>query len=380
VTHLQCTPSLAGVLADDEDAAAALAGLSRLLVGGEALPAPLATTLAGLPPSVHNMYGPTEATVWATTQQVDDSGTVLIGRPMAGVLAYVVDAALRPVPVNVPGELLLGGSCVAHGYLRRPALTAERFVPDPFSALPGARLYRTGDLVRWRAGGELEFLGRLDHQVKIDGHRIELGEIENVLRAHAEIRAAVAAVRGDDTRRRIVAYCVAAQDGGVPVSVAGVKAFAARTLPDYMIPSDVVFLDELPLTPNGKVDRARLPDPEDRPVAEYRAPDNDIERQVADVFADVLRQARIGVDDNFFELGGSSLLAVAARARLRPVLGERLSLVDIFRFPTVRGLTTALGGGDMTGQQLAEVRNAATRRAGALARRARARSATGETG
>ncbi|HSV68461.1 MAG TPA: MupA/Atu3671 family FMN-dependent luciferase-like monooxygenase [Mycobacteriales bacterium] len=387
VTHLQCTPSVAGVLAEDPTSAEALAGLTRLLVGGEALPAPLAVRLAGtLPGRVHNMYGPTEATVWATTQQVDDSGTVLIGRPMAGVRAYVVDAYLRPAPVNAPGELLLGGAGVARGYLGRPALTAERFVPDPFSGEPGARLYRTGDLVRWRTAptpgpaggspvGELEFLGRIDHQVKLHGHRIELGEIENVVRAHPDLSAAVTAVRGEDTRRRLVAYCVPA--AGVTTPTASVvQAFAARSLPDYMVPADVIFLDELPMTPNGKVDRGRLPDPEDRPPVAYLAPENDRERQVAEVFADVLRKDRIGVEDNFFASGGNSLLAVQARARLQPVLGDGLSLVDMFRYPTVRALTLAFADDCPAGAELAQARQDAGRRAAALARRARARRGT----
>jgi len=203
VSHLQCTPSLAGVMSEDQDNRDALGGLRRWLVGGEALPATLAADLAGLVPALHNMYGPTEATVWATTHEVDSAATgVPIGRPMAGYRAYVVDASLRPAPINVPGELLLGGPAVARGYLGRPALTAQRLIPDRFSGVPGARLYRTGDLVRWRMDGTLEFLGRLDHQVKISGHRIELGEIENALTAHPDVHAAVVAARGEGSRSR----------------------------------------------------------------------------------------------------------------------------------------------------------------------------------
>ncbi|MFI0353849.1 MupA/Atu3671 family FMN-dependent luciferase-like monooxygenase [Actinomadura sp. 9N407] len=375
VSHLQCTPSMAGVLAEDPDGGAALAGLRRLLVGGEALPAPLAERLAELlPDGVHNMYGPTEATVWATTAPVGGSGSgpVTIGRPMTNVRAYVVDAYLRPVPASAPGELLLGGLGLARGYLGRAALTAERFVPDPFSGEPGARLYRTGDLVRRRPDGQLEFLGRLDHQVKVHGHRIELGEIENVLRGHPDLRAAVASVHGDDAARRIVAYCVpAGQDEAAAPTAAELRAFAARSLPDYMVPADLVFLGELPMTPNGKVDRNRLPDPERPARAEYEPPGDDIERRVAEILAGVLKADRIGVADNFFEVGGNSLLAVQARALLGPVLGERLSLVDIFRYPTVRGLVTALTGDGTAGEGLDRARATAGRRARVLARQAR---------
>jgi hypothetical protein len=344
------------------------------------LPAPLAGQLAGLlPDGVHNMYGPTEATVWATTAPVDSSGQVTIGRPMTNVHAYVVDAYLRPCPASAPGELLLGGPSIARGYLGRPALTAERFIPDPFSGEPGARLYRTGDLVRRRPTGELEFLGRLDYQVKLHGHRIELGEIENVLRGHPGLRAVVASVQGAQDRQRIVAYCVPAGDRASELTAQAVKAFGARTLPDYMVPADVMFLDELPMTPNGKVDRNGLPDPERSARAEYLPPGNDTERRVARELSGLLKADRIGVEDNFFDVGGNSLLAVQARARLRPILGDRLSLVDIFRYPTVRGLVTALtgdgqgGAGGAPDEGLAHVREAAGRRVGALAKQARVR-------
>ena len=377
VSTLQCTPSLAGVLADEPEGAQALAGLRRLLVGGEALPGPLAQRLAELLPGrVQNMYGPTEATVWASTAPVLADAPVTIGSPMTNVRGYVVDAYQRPVPVNVPGELLLGGEGIARGYLGRPALTAERFVPDPFSGIPGARLYRTGDLVRLRRDGELEFLGRLDHQVKVHGHRIELGEIENALRAHPDVREAVVAVAGEGAHQRIIGYCVAAPAG---TDTASVRAFAARTLPDYMVPADVMFLDALPHTPNGKIDRNRLPAPGERRTAEYRAPGTDLERQVTEALAEVLRIERVGLDDNFFESGGNSLLAVQARMRLRPVLGERLSLVDVFRYPTPRALVTAFSGdGAAADDRRGDTRTAAKRRVGALARQARRKGRSGE--
>jgi natural product biosynthesis luciferase-like monooxygenase protein len=377
VTHLQCTPSLAGVLAGDPDTREALGGLHRLLVGGEALPAPLAADLAGLVPTAHNMYGPTEATVWATTHQVgDDDVTAPIGRPMAGYLAYVVDTYLRPAPVNVPGELLLGGSAVARGYLDRPGLTAGRFIPDSLSGRPGARLYRTGDLVRWRHDGTLEFLGRLDHQVKIAGHRIELGEIENTVAAHPDVRASAVTVRGEGARREIVAYCVPTSYGLPPYGdAAELTAFARRSLPDYMVPSTFVFLDEFPLTPNGKVDRKRLPEPTARPAVEYRAPDSELEQTIAAVWAELLGRDRVGADDNFFALGGNSLLAVQARARLRARAVDGVSLVDLFRYPTVRTLAAAVCGDDgrVHAAALDAVRQATGRRVSAVAAQARLR-------
>jgi natural product biosynthesis luciferase-like monooxygenase protein len=367
VTHLQCTPSLAGALADDPDTRVALGGLSRLLVGGEALPAPLAADLTGLVPLVNNMYGPTEATVWATTHQIGSDG-VPIGRPLANYRAYVVDAHLRPVPVNVPGELLLGGPALARGYRGRPALTAEKFIPDPFGDRPGARLYRTGDLARWRPDGTLEFLGRLDNQVKIAGHRIELGEIENVLAAHPDVRSAAVIVRGEGAGRHIVAYCVPASGDSRELT-----AFARQSLPDYMVPTKFVFLAGFPLTPNGKIDRLRLPDPTAEVVVEYRAPNTDLEQTIAEVWADLLGVDKVGVDDNFFSLGGNSLLAVRARARLLARSVEGLSLVDLFRFPTVRLLATSLDGGASQGEALTAVRDSAGRRADAIAAQARLR-------
>ncbi|HYR12097.1 MAG TPA: MupA/Atu3671 family FMN-dependent luciferase-like monooxygenase, partial [Longimicrobium sp.] len=375
VTHLQCTPSLAGVLADDPDAREALDGLRRLLVGGEALPADLGRRLAAaVGGSVHNMYGPTEATVWATTHRVkDEEGPVPIGRPLANARAYVADRALRPAPTGVPGELLLGGPGVARGYLGRPGLTAERFVPDPFSGDAGARLYRTGDLARRRTDGRLEFLGRLDHQVKLRGHRIELGEIESALRAHPAVREAVVVARGEGAAARLVAFYVPAADVPAPEEGA-LRAALQEVIPEYMVPAAFVPLEAMPLTPNGKIDRKGLPT-EDRPKprTEFRPPESGMERAVAEVWREVLRVERVGADDNFFELGGNSLLVVQARARLLERVGGELSLVDMFRFPTVGSLTAALAGTRPAGLQMEEVQETADRRRAALARQGRAR-------
>ncbi|WP_019872006.1 MupA/Atu3671 family FMN-dependent luciferase-like monooxygenase [Salinispora oceanensis] len=373
ITHLQCTPSLAGVLADDPPSRATLGDLRHLLVGGEALPAPLAASLAAaVPGSVHNMYGPTEATVWATTDPVrPDGGPVTIGRPLANTRAYVVDARLRPVPLNAPGELLIGGEGVARGYHRQPGLTAERFVPDPYRA-DGSRLYRTGDLARWRPDGRLEFLGRIDAQVKIHGHRIELGEIENVIAAHPQVRSAVVLVRGEGAHATLVAYCVPAADSDPQPE--HVRTFARESLPEYMVPARVVLLAALPVTPNGKVDRGRLPDGLEERTTAYRPPRTDLERIIADVWAELLGRDRIGADDHFFSVGGNSLLAVQARSRLlaRGVAG--VSLVDIFRYPTLHELAASLTAGtDALDEELDQVRRSADRRTARYAATARHR-------
>ncbi|GAB3878297.1 hypothetical protein GCM10029964_028770 [Kibdelosporangium lantanae] len=373
VTHLQCTPSLARLLLADQDAHAELPRLRRLLVGGEALPADLASVLVdAVGGTVHNMYGPTEATVWATTAQVE--AEVSIGRPLANVRTYVVDRNDRPSPVGVPGELLLGGGGVVRGYLDRTEVTAERFQPDPFDAEPGARVYRTGDLVRWAADGRLEFLGRLDDQVKLHGHRIELGEIETALADHAGIRSAVAVIRGTGAEQRIACYYVPAGDR--PPTGPELRAFLTTRLPAYMVPGAFHVIDAVPLTPNGKVDRKALPDaPGARPASSspYAPPTTATERLVADVWRDVLGVDQVGVDDSFFELGGNSLLVVVARARLLEHRDNGLSLVDMFRYPSVRALAGAIdrkpddGPDEVVG--VGAARGAARRSAGRAARR-----------
>ncbi|UJW29903.1 LLM class flavin-dependent oxidoreductase [Saccharothrix sp. AJ9571] len=345
VTHLQCTPSMARLLLADPDARAELHRLRRLLVGGEALPADLARELTSVVGgTVHNMYGPTEAAVWATSSQVPPAGgPVSIGRPLANVRAYVVDRQARPCPAGVPGELWLGGPGVARGYLDRSELTSRRFRPDPFAAEPGARIYRTGDLARWTPSGVLEFLGRFDDQVKLHGHRIELGEIESALAEHPNVASAVAVVRGEGADQRIVGYCVPA--AGQPPAGHELRAFLTLRLPGYMVPSTFQVIDAVPLTPNGKVDRGALPDsPGARPEVSpaYAPPTSATEQVVAEVWREMLGVDRVGVNDSFFELGGNSLLVVKTRARLLEHGGHGLSLVDMFRYPTVRALAGAI--------------------------------------
>jgi amino acid adenylation domain-containing protein len=282
-----------------------------------------------------NAYGPTETTVCATTARCEADGRLpAIGRALENVRVYVLDAAGRPAPVGVPGELYVGGVGVARGYLGRPGLTAERFVPDPFGGERGARLYRTGDRVRWSARGELEYLGRLDEQVKVRGFRIEPGEIEAVLSAHAEVREARVLLREDQPgEKQLVAY-VAGE-----VEADALRAHLRRSLPEYMVPAAFVVLEALPLTPNGKLDRKALPAPEHAAQADrYVAPRTPVEEVLAGIWAEVLRRERVGVEESFFDLGGHSLLATRVLSRIREVFAIELPLRALFEGRTVAEL------------------------------------------
>ncbi|HEX2077170.1 MAG TPA: amino acid adenylation domain-containing protein, partial [Longimicrobium sp.] len=334
-TVLQATPATWRLLLD----AGWEGGESlRALSGGEALPAELAARLRERVGALWNVYGPTETTIWSTAQHLGAGpdvgrGHVSIGAPVANTRVYVLDRYLSPVPAGVPGELYIGGAGVARGYLGRPGLSAEKFVPDPFAAEPGARLYRTGDLARWRPDGTLEFLGRNDHQVKVRGLRIELGEIEAALRGHGSVADCVVMARADAGEQRLVAYVV----GGV--EAAELRAHLRRSLPEYMVPSAFVFLDALPLTPNGKVDRKALPAPELAPAEDrYVAPRTPVEEVLAGIWAEVLRLERVGANDSFFELGGHSLLATRVVSRVRELFGVELPLRALFEGPTVAEL------------------------------------------
>jgi acyl-coenzyme A synthetase/AMP-(fatty) acid ligase len=324
----------------------ALAGLKVLMVGGEAFPTALAQDLASLVRgAVINMYGPTETTIWSSTHHVSrDESAVPIGRPIANTSFYVLDARRHPVPIGVPGELYIGGAGVVRGYLNRPELTAERFVADPFANGSGGRLYRTGDLVRYRGDGNVDFLGRIDHQVKIRGYRVELGEIETQIASWDGIREAAVVLREDtEGDKRLVAYYA-------PTATARIDADALREhlrghLPEFMVPSHLVELEELPRTPNGKLDRAALPAPKARrstAEAVTAPPADETERVIAEIWCSLLDIPEVGVHDNFFDLGGHSLLVVQAHRRLRDTLKVELSLTDLFRFPTIRALSRHL--------------------------------------
>jgi amino acid adenylation domain-containing protein len=408
VTHLLCVPSLYRLLLELADPPDALASLHTVIVAGEACPPGLvARHHATLPHArLFNEYGPTEATVWCSvyeTRPEDGAATnVAIGWPIAGARVYVLDPRRQPTPIGVPGELCIGGAGVARGYHRRPELTAERFIPDPFSSTPGARLYQTGDLARWRPDGSLEFLGRLDDQIKLRGYRIELGEIEAVLDEHpAVLTSAVACRDAGPTNQELVAYLV--ED---PASVAqfvaqgephaenspelaaeppegerwertvvpSVCAHLRRQLPEYMVPTAYVRLDALPVTPNGKVDRRALPAPaRGAGTREQVDPRTDDETAIARIWAEVLCVERVGVHDNFFDLGGHSLLL----ARVHGQLGERFepppSMVDLFTYPTVASLARVLGaranGEHEPEQEAGDMQRRARRRREALAQR-----------
>jgi amino acid adenylation domain-containing protein len=349
VTAALLTPALfkRGV----QEAPGGFSGLRCLLFGGEAAdPATVRTALshpALAATRLVNAYGPTECTVIATVHAVAEAPagvSVPIGRPVANTRVHVLDGRREPAPVGVPGELCLGGEGLARGYLHRPDLTAERFVPDPFASRPGERLYRTGDLARVRPGGEIEFLGRIDHQVKVRGFRIELGEIEAALAAHPGVSGVVVLAREDAPGdRRLVAYVTTVPEE-YGVTAASLRGAAQDRLPEYMVPSAFVFLPEFPLTPNGKVDRRALPAPErSRPDDGFVPPRTPLETEVAGIWGDVLGIDQVGLGDGFFDLGGHSLLATRVLSRIEEAFGVDMPLQTLFESPTLEGFAAALG-------------------------------------
>ncbi|MEC0532316.1 non-ribosomal peptide synthetase DhbF [Bacillus spizizenii] len=334
---MQATPTLWHALVTNEPET--LRGL-RVLVGGEALPSGLLQALQKLHCSVTNLYGPTETTIWSATAFLEEGlkGVPPIGKPIWNTQVYVLDNGLQPVPPGVVGELYIAGTGLARGYFRRPDLTAERFVADPYGP-PGARMYRTGDQARWRADGSLDYIGRADHQIKIRGFRIELGEIDAVLAKHPDIEQAAVVVREDQPGdKRLVAYVVAAS----AIDTADLRRYVGASLPDYMVPAAFMEMDELPLTPNGKLDRKALPAPDFSTSVSDRGPRTPQEEILCDLFAEVLGLARVGIDDSFFELGGHSLLAARLMSRIREVMGAELGIAKLFDEPTVAGLAAHL--------------------------------------
>ncbi|NMO19519.1 non-ribosomal peptide synthetase, partial [Pyxidicoccus fallax] len=324
-----------------ESRLSALRSVKQVLAGGDVVPPAHARRVLGeLGIPLTNGYGPTETTVFAVCFRMTDpaqaGASVPIGRPIGGTRLYVLDEHGQPVPMGVPGELFIGGDGLARGYVGQPSLTAERFIPDRFSGIPGARLYRTGDRVRWRADGLLDFLGRADSQVKLRGFRIEPGEIEAALTAQPGVRQALVLVREDRPGdKRLVAYVVGAPD----MQVEALRAALKQRLPDYMVPSAFVPLEALPLTPNGKVDRKALPAPtQGADAGTFVAPRTPTEEKLATLWSEVLGVPRVGAEDNFFELGGHSLLATQVVSRIRASLGVELPLRELFRTPTVSAL------------------------------------------
>jgi len=335
LTVMQATPATWTLLLN-----AGWEGSSRLkiLCGGETLTSELAHKLLERSRSLWNMYGPTETTIWSLVQHVDGAEErIAIGHPIANTNVYVLDEEMEPAPVGVTGELYIGGCGLARGYLNRPELTAEKFVPEPFSGRAGGRLYRTGDQVRWNTQGRIEFVGRMDNQVKVRGHRIELGEIESVLREDTRVGEAVAVVREDEPGdQRLVAYVV--KKPGYILDVGELNALLKKNLPSYMLPSCIVPLEKLPLTSSGKVCRRALPPPGEAVEGQahkYVAPATPTEKKLAEIWAEVLRVERVGADDSFLELGGHSLLATQITSRVQRTFGVELPLLTFFEQPSV---------------------------------------------
>ncbi|MBF6170403.1 non-ribosomal peptide synthase/polyketide synthase [Nocardia blacklockiae] len=344
VTAAFFTTRLFEILADEHPES--LARLREVWTGGEDMPPEVFRRALRNSPGTRlvHVYGPTETTTFAVGRAFDATETVAgatvpIGRPLGNVRVFVLDSWLRPVPVGVEGELFVAGEQVARGYFGRAALTAARFVADPFGS--GGRLYRTGDVVRWNALGELEFVGRVDDQVKIRGFRVEPGEVEAALAQHRSVAQAVVSTRDTGSGgKQLIAFVVA--EAGSPVDGGEVRRWVADRLPEFMVPAVVTVIESIPLTANGKLDRAALPRPELASSARYRAPGDDRERVLAELFAEVLGLDRVGVDDNFFELGGHSLLATRLVSRIRAELATEVSIRTVFDAPTVAHLATRL--------------------------------------
>jgi amino acid adenylation domain-containing protein len=344
----------------------------KVFCGGEALSRELAGQLLERGAAVWNLYGPTETTIWSTMCRVEDtSRAVHIGRPIANTQVFILDDHLRMVPPGVAGELYIGGDGLARGYLNRPELSAERFIPDPFSRRPGARLYKTGDLARYLTGGNIEVIGRLDHQVKLRGFRIELGEIEAVLNAHPQVREAVVIAREDRPGdQRLAAYLVGELAAAVITSE--LRTYLREKLPEYMVPSSYVLLEALPLTPNGKVDRRALPEPErlsPEVQASYVAPRTEVEKTIVAIWQEALALDQVGTSDNFFDLGGHSLLLVRVHSKIREVLKKDLTIIDLFRYPTISSLAKYLSENQSETSSFNEVQGRARRQKEAMNQR-----------
>jgi len=347
VTYFQCTPSMASMLMLDEKVKDAFGQLRKLLIGGEAFPAALAAQLQKVVTGdIINMYGPTETTVWSTTYKLkgNEQTNIPIGRPIANTEIHIMDENLQPVPVGMLGELVIGGAGVVRGYLNRAELTAKRFIKNPFSSNHGRPLYRTGDLARYLPDGNIEFMGRMDYQVKIRGHRIELGEIEAVLNDHPAVYESVVIAREDvPGQKRLVAYVIPREEQGLNLS--DLRDYVKEKLPGYMVPAHVVALKAFPQTPNKKIDRKALPPPDmdrlERPVS-FEPPQTDVEEAIAAIWAEALGINQVGRNENFFDLGGDSLSACGVVLNIRQTCNVDLPLQAIFRDPTVAALAEKL--------------------------------------
>ena len=323
---------------------------TRVYLIGEAVTADLVDQAhRSMDAEIHNLYGPTEAAVDVTHQVCGPecrTGFVPIGHPIANTQIYVVSPRMKPQPIGVPGELLIGGVSLARGYPNRPDLTADKWIPHPFAEEPGLRVYRTGDLVRYQPDGNIIYLGRIDHQVKLRGFRIELGEIESCLEDREDVSRAVVLVRQMRSGpERLIAYVQTQTEDPIP----GLRRHMQGVLPEYMVPSLFVILDSFPLTPNGKINRGGLPDPDPDQLTggtDFAAPESEVEQILAGIWADLLNLEQVGIQDNFFEIGGHSLLATMVVSRVEESLGKLFSLKDFFNGPTIAAMATILESGN----------------------------------
>ncbi|HVI70289.1 MAG TPA: non-ribosomal peptide synthetase, partial [Pyrinomonadaceae bacterium] len=384
VSHLLCLPSLYSLLLNQTQVAQ-LASLRCAIVAGEVCHRDLIELHHQLLPQagLYNEYGPTEGTVWSSAYRSKTGDTHLqmpIGRPVANTSSFLLDRQMSPVPFGVPGELYVGGEGITRGYLHRPELTAERFVPNPFAEAPGSRLYKTGDLVRYLSDGNLEFLGRADDQVKLRGYRIELGEVTSVLRQHTEVDEAIVIVREDQPGdKRLVAYVVqSTPPNESDFSASALRRFMRDRLPEYMVPSAFEFLEQLPLLPNGKVNRHALAAPaqvETESEVAYVPPSTELERLLTSIWSGVLRREQLGIHDNFFDLGGHSFLAIKAHHQLVQQLQQDVPLLRMFEYPTVHTLAKFLGeSGDSQVIDAEQSEDWAQKRKNALRRQRMART------
>ncbi|MBD2360531.1 amino acid adenylation domain-containing protein [Anabaena minutissima FACHB-250] len=341
-TVMQATPATWQMLLD-----AGWQGKSQLkvLCGGEALPQNLADQLFSRCREIWNLYGPTETTIWSTIHQIKDTKqTITIGRPLANTQIYILDKYLQPVPVGVAGEIYIGGAGVARGYFNQPELTKEKFIPNPFTHQPGEKLYKTGDLARYLPNGDIEYIGRIDYQVKLRGFRIELAEIEAAISQYPSVHTTVVVLRENvPGNKNLVAYITLQPENSL--TIAELRRFLESKLPGYMIPSALVILETLPLTPNGKIDRRSLPEPDHTQLiqsANFVAASTPVEHQLAEIWMEVLSINKVGIHDNFFELGGHSLLATRIISRIQQVFKVELPLRCLFAQPTIAGLAQAI--------------------------------------
>jgi amino acid adenylation domain-containing protein len=348
VTHWQSSVSAMRQLSLMPDAEKAIRPLKKVLLGGEPLSVSFAKQLREwMTGDLINLCGPTETTVWCQAFPVTETGDtnpLPIGKPLANTQIYILDKNLQPVPIGVAGEIFIAGECVSRGYLNRPELTAKKYLPNPFG---DGRIYASGDIGRFRPDGVIEIIGRSDFQVKIRGHRIELGEIELALTKHPAVREAVVMAREFSGDKRLVAYPVLKTNGNgaAHIESAELRKFLESRLPEVMVPSAFVLLEQLPLTPSGKINRKALPLPEINGADEtgvHSSPATDVEKSIAEIWRELLHVENVGLNDNFFDLGGHSLLVVEAQAKLRELLGFDLPVVKLFQYPTIHSLATFL--------------------------------------